>query len=61
MGPVVKVNGYGHHVDNMGVAAHTAAGVMENLDLVFHQHKKESVKASNEKCQFRILSIGFLG
>ena len=48
-------------MDDIGVAAHTAPELIENLDLGFKQNQKGCLKLSIENCQFGNHSIELLG
>ena len=49
---VLKANLCAQYVDDIGVAAHTASELIENVDIVFKEIQKPSLKLSSEKCQF---------
>ena len=47
------------YVEDTGAAAHTASELIENLDNVFEQNQKESLKWSLENCQMLIVRQTF--
>ena len=49
---LVEADRSAQYVGNIGVAAHTAAELIEAIDHVFKQIKRGGLKLSPEKCQF---------
>ena len=59
--PLVKADRCAQYVDDIGIAADTPDKLIENLELVFQQLTKASLKLSMNKCEFGQQQIEYLG
>ena len=57
----MKADRCAQYIDDIGVAAHTASELIENIDRVFGRIQKAGLKMSIENCHFGEHSIEFLG
>ena len=59
--PTVKADRGAQYVDDIGVAAQTAAELIGNFDLVFELMQKTRLELSKKECQFGEQSIEISG
>ena len=59
--PVVKADRCAQYVDDIGIAANNVADLSRNIRAVFKCIRQAGLKLTNEKCDFGVRQVEFLG